>query len=508
MGLFPRILKNLAALVASRLVGVIQQVVIPPLFIWRYSDAGFGEWSTLYGAVGALVLLNFGVQTYMNQDLAVRYQRGELAGYALRQSTALRLVLGVVLCTAVLLLGLFLLPVDNMLKLHLSRSASQWTLYLLSLYILVSIPSGYIAGLFMGAALAHRGSAWMGIQNLLSALGLLAGVLFHVSFPALAAILIAMLLLVIVSIYFDIRRTAPDLAPRLRGWDGSAVKDILRGSGYFAILETSTFLTYAVPLVLLQRTVGPVAVASFVLMRTIFSMARQMLSMFTQSMGAEITNLYGRRDWPALARLYDYSERVVFWLIAFVNVLVLMLSPVLITVWLRRKGHAGHVSELFSVMPYVLTSAISMVISLKEHKYQFQVSTNTHEEWARVTFFGYLAMIAISVGTVHVAGVNGFLVTWLVVEAFQVARLLSMNTRLFAHVKQLDNAYITRLGSICVLALFVATFTLRTSSLRPLWQQAVLALVAASIVGGLSWKLFGMRPVVADMAGRLRKLRA
>ena len=97
MAIFNRILKNLGAMFTGRLLTVVQQVIIPPIFIHRYSTAQFGEWGVLSGAVAALAMLNFGVQTYMNQDLAVRYAKGDLTDYHIRQSTALRLLLGVVL---------------------------------------------------------------------------------------------------------------------------------------------------------------------------------------------------------------------------------------------------------------------------------------------------------------------------------------------------------------------------------------------------------------------------
>jgi len=509
MGPFQRILKNLGAMFAGKIISIIQQVVIPPIFIYRYSTSGFGEWLALSGAVSALGMLNFGVQTYMNQDLAVRFQRGETQGYHIRQSTALRLMLGIVITTAVLLLSFFFIPFDTVLKLHISRAAAQWTLYLLAVQVLFMILFGYLAGIFMGVALAHRGAHWGNAQAMASSLGLLAGVALHAPFPVLAGIQLSTLLICSIGVLIDLRRTAPELSPSLRYWDAPAVKDILKGSGYFGLIEMSTFLTYSAPLLLLQRFVGPVAVAAFGLMRIIFSMCRQILAMFTQSMGAEITNLFGRRDWPALSRLYDYSERLIFFLITLVNLTVLMLSPVLITLWVHKKQVAGaaphHVSDLFAVYPYMLASAISIVISLKEHKYQFQFSTNTHIELAKVMFSSYLAMAIVSIGTIYYTGVTGFLWTWLAVEVFQTVRLVRMNEKLFAHIETLDTIYITRLASICTVGLILAFAALTRTSTLPLITQAAIATVAACLVGGVSWQLFRVKEVYSSMMGRFSK---
>jgi O-antigen/teichoic acid export membrane protein len=521
MGPFQRILKNLAALVTGRMVSVLQQIVVPPIFIHYYHLEGYGEWMVLSGAVAALGMLNFGVQTFMNQDLAIRFNRGETEGYHIRQSTALRLLGTVVVLAAVLFLGFFAIPFDSWLKLDIGRHAAQLTLYLLALQVLFTILFGYFGGIFMGVNLAHRSTNWNNTQSLCSALGLLTGVLLHAPFPVLAGIQLSTLVLCIAGVLFDLRRTAPEVFPSLRYWDGSAIREILRGSGYFGMLEMSTFFIYQAPLLIMQRMVGPAAVAGFTLMRTIFSMCRQILSTFTQSMAAEITVLYGRRDWPNLSRLYNYSERLIFFLIALVNLSVLMLSPVLITLWIHKKFEGSflhfamggfisflfhaHVSDLFSIYPYVLSSALSIIISLKEHKTQFQFSTNTHVEMARFVFFGYIAMVVVSIGTIRYGGINGFLWTWLVVELMQTARLIGLNSKLFRHVEQIDTIYITRLAILCSAGLAAAFATLPYSTAWRLPQQALLAIGVGAAVGLAAWQIFHVKGVVAGMRGRLAR---
>jgi O-antigen/teichoic acid export membrane protein len=509
MSTVPRILKNLGAILTGRLLSILEQVVLPPIFIYRYGLSGFGEWIVLSGAVSALGLLNFGVQTYMNQDLAIRSQRGETEGYRIRQSTALRLLLGIVLVAALLCLSLFFIPLDTLLRLDLTRVAVQTTLYLMALELLLTILFGYLGGLFMGIAKAYRGANWNNAQALLSTLGLLLGVVLHLSFPVLAAIQLGCLLVCLAGVLIDLKRIAPQLFPTLLYWDGAAVPGILHGSAYFGMIMTSTFLAYEAPLLILQRVLGPVAVTGFTLMRTIFSMARQLLSMVTQSMGAEITYLYGLKNWPLLVRLYKTSERLVLFLIATVNFGVLMLSPVLITLWVahhqaRSAGHTG-ASLLFLVTPYVLSSALSMVISLKEHKFQFQFSTNTHTELARTMFFSYIAMVLVSIATIHYVGVTGFLWTWLAAEFWQLIRLIGMNRRLFAHVQAIDSGYILRLALLCGVGLAAALLLLPHSSALPLLTQTGIAVVVAAVVGVVAWQVFRVRQVYGGIMEQVGK---
>ncbi len=494
MAIFTRILKNLGAMFTGRLLTIIQQVIIPPIFIHRYSTAQFGEWGVLSGAVAALAVLNFGVQTYMNQDLAVRYAKGELENYHVRQSTALRLLLGVVVVVAALSLVVFVIPLDTLLKLDIDRRTAQLTAYFLAIQVLLNFLNGYLAGIFMGVALAHRGAYWNNFQALLTALVLLACVSLHLPFPVLAGVQVVTMSIAIVAVLIDIRRTSPAIFPTLRYWDGAAVKDILTPSGYFGLLTICTFLTYQAPLIVIQRILGPVAVAGFIVMRLVFSMCRQILAMFTQSMGAEITNLFGRSDWLSLSRLYDYSERFIFFLIPLVNVAVLIASPVLITLWMHKRA------ELFSPYPYMLSAAISMVISLKEHKYQFQFSTNTHEELARVMFFSYVGMIIIAIGAVHLFGVVGFLWTWLAVEILQIFRIVHLNMKLFAEFERLELKYLRRLSAICICSLLISLALLEKTASFPIVWQIVSSILSAAILTACSWPLFGVSDVLRKMS--------
>jgi O-antigen/teichoic acid export membrane protein len=357
----------------------------------------------------------------------------------------------------------------------------------------------YFVGIFMGVGLAHRGAHWNNAQAFLQIVGLLICVSLHLSFPVLAAVQLLSIFAAIAGVLIDIRHKSPEIFPRLNYWDSAAVKEILKPSGYFGLITICTFLAYQAPLIVLQRLVGSVAVAAFMIMRIVFSMCRQLLAMFSQSMAPEITLLFGRRDWPGISRLYEYSERFIFFFIPIVNTGVLLLSPVLITVWMHKKA------DLFSPYPYVLTAAISMAISLKEHKFHFQFSTNTHEELARVMFFGYLAMVAVSIAMVHWFGVVGFLWAWLATEVLQVVKIVQLNIDLFAHHEPLDLSYIRRLIGLCIPALMVSYLLLLHMVKMPMLQQIGISVAGGLVVTAAAWILFGFDDVLKKVSGLLFK---
>jgi O-antigen/teichoic acid export membrane protein len=486
MASLTRILKVLAALLTSSVVNLVTRLLLPPLFLYRYGATLYGEWLALAGAVAYLRTLNFGIQTYTTQDLTIRYQQKDMGGYHLRQSTALRILLGILGSAAIAALAVFALPAKSLLHLTIAQSTAAWTLYLLALQVLLVVLFGYFTGMYTVLSRAHTGVLWVNGQRLAMVLLTAFGVWRRWSFPALAACQLGTYAAGACMVLLHIDRVAPEIFPRLRGWDRSSVGAILKPSGYFGLISWSTFLSYEVPVLVLQREVGPFVVVAFTVMRTIYSMVRQALNAVTQSLAPEITRLYGREDWAELRRVYDYSERLLFALIPTANISVLVIAPVLLGVWLHRPG-------LFSVLPYLCMAGISMTLSAKEHKFQFQYSTNTHVDLARMMFASYVVLALLTIPMVHWMGMLGFLLAWLLVEIYQTAHTLQLNRRLFAATGAHTRVYLLRLIGLAGLGLVMAAWILAHTFTAHYRVQLAAGLGVCVIMGGAAFWLFHLR---------------
>ena len=497
VGVLARILKNMGATVGGNVITLLTQLILPPVFIHRYGVALYGQWLALSVAVAYLATLNFGVQTYVNQDLTVRYNSGDLESYRVQQSTALRLMIYIVGVASLLSLSLFAMPLNRWLRLEISQPQAAAAAYFLALQVLISILYGFISGSFMVVGQAHRGGTWNNIQRLALIVVTVTLAWLRVSFPLLAAAQFLSYAGCLVFVLWDLHRTAPQIFPSLRYWDSSAVARILKPSGYFALIESTTFFAFQAPVIILERALGPAAVVVFALMRTLFSMCRQLVNIVTLSIAPEITNLFGKREWGALAKLYSYSERMVFAIIPTVNLGVLMLSPFLLTVWLHKRG-------MFSIYPYVICSAVSIVMSIKENKLQFQFSTNSHVAIAKVVFLSYVALVVVSLFAVSRWGLMGFLWTWLAVEGFQAMYVFHLNRSLFTMVGELEKKYLIRLGLLVVPGLLATAALLRFSTTLGLPSQVGLSALVILCIGSLASMAFGIPEVARDFRGRFR----
>ena len=502
---FKAIVKNLGASFSSHAVAVLQQVALTPLFLHSYGAAGLGQWLALSAAVSYLGTLDFGVQTFVNQDLTVRYQRGEMEGFHVRQSTALRLLLGIVLTASTLGLVVLILPLEHWLRMDgsghgpaLSAMVVRGTAYLLALQMLFTIIFGFLCGQFMVIGRYHVGQHWNNIKNAAQILFALPCLLLHTNFLIVALAILIALILSIAGILITLFRVGRDIFPTLRYWDGASVPNILKPSGYFALIYSSNFFVYQVPVFLLQRTVGPVSVAVFATTRTIFSMTRNVMNSFTQALGPEVTRLYARRDWPSLSRLYDYSERLIFALIPIANIGALLLCPLLSVVWLRDR-------QMFVLPICVLCACISIVMSAKEHKLQFQFSTNTHRELGRFFFASYVVLVLLWLVVIPRFGVVGLLWAWFAAEVAQLLYIMHLNAKFFADHETLSIRYPVRMAGLSVACVAAAAFALPFTAALRLPQQAALAVAVGILMLALDIPLFGLAPVWESVRLRLQK---
>ena len=187
------ITKNLSAAFSSHFVSILQQFALTPLWLSRYGAAGFGQWLTLSASVAYLGTLDFGVQTFVNQDLTVRYHRGEMESFHVQQSTALRMLLGMVLTVGAVALIALALPLEHWLRMDGSgrgpavpASVVRGTVFLLALQVLANILFGFFSGQFMVLGKAYVGQYWSNAKNAMQIVFALPCLLLHTSFMVVA----------------------------------------------------------------------------------------------------------------------------------------------------------------------------------------------------------------------------------------------------------------------------------------------------------------------------------
>ena len=419
-----RISKLFAAQNASQVVSLLTQLLLPPIFLHSYGLALYGEWLALSAAIGYLSTVNYGLQTYTNMQMTIHYNRGEVKECIEVQSAGLRILLVLFATLAVLLLVVFALPLDRMLHLTIPRLEAQWVLYLLGISILASMLQGFFSGNYMVFGETHRGVNFNNVMALLT-LGAQAGLaLARFNFAWISGAQVVITLASCVFLIMDLRRLAPQIAPTLRYWVPGSLKAILKPSAHYGLLFSSNVLAYQLPVLLMQRILGPAPVVVYSVTRTIYSMSRRILFLLTSSIGPEITITFGQRDWPKLHRLYELSERIILLMVPAITFGSMLATPFLLRVWL-------HKGDLYDPGVCLLLGLTIAILGIKEHKYQFQFSSNQIREVSYMTPIAYGAVLVISIPLMHQLGLIGFLIPWMTSELLQLFYLLHLNADLF-----------------------------------------------------------------------------
>ena len=426
-----RIAKLFAAQNLGQLVTILTQLVLPPLFLHSYGVALYGEWLALSAAIGYLTTFNYGLQTYTNMQMTIHYNRGEVQECRNVQSAGLRILIGTFVFFTLLLLLIFVFPISSWLHLTIPNAQAQWTLYLFGMQIVASMLLGFFTGSYMVVGATHRGTNFSNLTQLINMAATVGFVALHARFFWIAGAQLVVTLFVALYLIYDFGKLAPDIRPTIRYWTPGSLGRTLKPSAQYALLYSSNFISYQLPIILMQRILGPAAVVVYSVTRTIYSMSRRVLYLVTNSIGPEVTITFGERNWKKLHRLYDLSERIVLLLVAPITFSSMLLTPLLLRLWLHKPN-------LYNPAVCMLLGLTVSVLSIKEHKYQFQFSSNQVREVSYMTPVAYLITLLVSIPAMIHFQLIGFLSVWCVSEIAQLFYLLHLNRRLFGDEAVVD----------------------------------------------------------------------
>jgi O-antigen/teichoic acid export membrane protein len=266
----------------------------------------------------------------------------------------------------------------------------------------------------------------------------------------------------------------------------------------FVLFAVSGLLLWQGPVIIIQMTLGAEALAIFSLTRAAFNMSRQLLVVLSFAIGQEITILVGSRDWSRLHRLYDLSERVVLAMITTVSVGTLLLCPFLFTIWLHQRS-------IYNPTLCLLMAIISSVMAIKEHKTQFQQSSNQHQRLAIFALSAYVVMSILSAILLPIFGVVSLLCIWLCVEVAQVVYLLGLNRQLFPAEMHISIAPVIRTLVVLTICFSLCVWPVYHNANWPLGTTVAVGGSAIACLAVLSYFFFGIRELQSKFTTKLRR---
>jgi O-antigen/teichoic acid export membrane protein len=392
-------------------------------------------------------------------QMTIHFSRGEVQETREVQSAGLRILLATFVLFNTALLAIFLVPLDSLLQLTITRSEAQWTLYILGCQIVAGMVFGFFSGSYMVVGAAHRGTNFANVNQLAVLLLQLGLAIRHAPFHLIAAAQLGVTM---------------------------------------ALLYSSNVLAYQLPTLLMQRLLGPGTVVVYSVTRTIYSMSRRLLYLLTNSIGPEITMAFGQRDWKKLHKLYEFSERVILFMTAPITCGSMLATPLLLQLWL-------HKGNLYDPDVCLLLGITVSVLGIKEHKYQFQFSSNQVQAISYMTVLAYGAQLLLAAPMMMRFGLTGYVAMWCANEILQLFYLLGLNVKLFGDTAVIDRRPVYRLFGILAVGSIIVLWPMYHMQRLSAAEQCAIAVVAALAALALSYRVFDVDEIRSILWSKVTK---
>jgi O-antigen/teichoic acid export membrane protein len=394
----------------------------------------------------------------------------------------------------------FVVPLNAILRISGPQNALAWTVFWLALQVLANLPLGQIIGVYRTFGQAHRGVMWTNLYRILLLAVTIGLAALHAPFWLIAAGQVLGVLAILFAVILFLRWSKPEICPRLNYWDSKLAKEILKPSAFFGLFMVNNFLVYQAPILMLQRFVGAQAVVVFSVGRTLFSFVRQGASLVQQGITPELGRLNGKGEREKLVRVYLLFEGVVLATVLIVNTGILLAGPILVRFWLKRP-------ELFDLTVFVPLMLVTVILSVKEYKVNFQCATNQHIRTGLATFVSYVAMVLISLPVILWFGVLGFLSVWFAVELIQLALVHSHNARFLGGNQKITLRPAMKLAAALVGIVLLILLSRSLLESRYYVLQGATAFFVMAALATASYFLFDLREILREGKGQFLKIR-
>ena len=297
-----RLLRSLTAIFAGQMLNIVGNLLLVPLFLSRWPTAIYGEWMALSAVVAYFGVTDLGMNSAAANAMTAAYARGDLGRYRYVQGSAMAFYVGMAF-SASLLFGFVtaVLPIPAWIGTrHIPPVVAAWVMWLLASRILWQMPAGQLGSIYRSTG-NLAATQWFGNLQAIGLLAVTATVLLlHGGVLRLALWGAAPMIAVTGGAWFSLRRSHPELLPKLSEARIAGLRELLSPSLLFGLIMLSMALALQGPVLLVSKALGGAAVALLVTTRTLANVVRQMVAPVQTALWPELTRLDAVGAEPAL----------------------------------------------------------------------------------------------------------------------------------------------------------------------------------------------------------------
>ena len=288
-----RLLKSISAIFAGQFLNIVGNLLLVPLFLSRWSSGMYGEWIALSAVVAYLGVTDLGMNAASVNAMTVAYAREDLGRYHYLQGSAMAFYLGTAFSLSLLFaLLMAILPIPAWIGVrHIPPIVAAGVAWVLAARILWQLPATQLWSIYRTTGnLAATQWLWNlqagGLLAITATVLVLQGGVLRLALWGGAPMIV-----VTVGAWFSLRRSHPELLPKLSEVRIAGLRELLSPSLLFGLIMLSWALTLQGPVLLASKALGGTAVALLVTTRTLTNVVKQMVAPVQTALWPELTRL-------------------------------------------------------------------------------------------------------------------------------------------------------------------------------------------------------------------------
>ncbi len=369
-----RLLQGAGANAYGTVVVAIVQLVGVPILLHAWGVELYGAWLVLFAIPAYLSLTNLGFSLSIANDMTMQAARGDQA----RALTAFQSLIALVAVTgmvgALVTLGLvFTLPLTHWLHLvDLAAWQVHIVLLLLAAEVLVQLSggiaaAGYRANGDYGLGLALNNSIML-IQYLALWIAALAGL----GLVGAAAAFLLVRIIGNMAMLIHLMRRHRWLHLGIRRASPRYLRKMVSPSFANLLLPLANALKNQGLLLVISALLGPLAVVTFSVLRTLTRLSLRMVSTISLAIEPEVAMAEGGEDRVLQRRLYLTGLQASFWLSSLAGVVLYFAGSVILHLWTHGRVMMDRPLFLWLIAGTVVAAlwhvSLSMLQALNRHR--------------------------------------------------------------------------------------------------------------------------------------------
>ncbi|MEA1926827.1 MAG: lipopolysaccharide biosynthesis protein [Candidatus Auribacterota bacterium] len=347
---------------AGNIINIFGRVFLVPLFLKSWGTERYGEWLTLFAAVGYMSMLDLGIQNYVINKLNQCYSTGRSReyGYVLRSA----LKVSVISCSLIILLIAVILPLLPLGKwFHFTQTGHSLVVLvtcLLAVQIVARIPSGIITGLYRTMGEFHRGAILVNIKVIMVFLITGAALISGGGFAILALLQLVPILVITLYVFRDMRRRHPEIKLGFKGGSMKKGFSFLLPASPFFLIRISTLTVFSGSTMIVATQLGPAVVAVFSTLRTLAHVTKQIPQAINIALWPELTSLEARKEYRTLRKIQLFMVKIGFSISVCLAMFIHFCGKDIVNLWTR--GRIPYDSGLMNI--FLIYLALQLIWTL------------------------------------------------------------------------------------------------------------------------------------------------